>query len=90
MVQQLSRDDLAEASLVGDKTEALDADPRDVLADLSNRAHLRRDVLDKETTEGRVFSGTLSSAPMVVGFSLKGRRSFETKQPTGEVAIQTW
>ena len=77
-VLELCLDELAEASVVHHKTEARDADPLYVLGDLTNHAHLRREVFDKEATEGDL-SRTVCSASFAIGFSLNMWRPCETK-----------
>ena len=54
-IEELSLDELADASVVDDKTEAPNADPQGVLEDLSNHLRLHLDVFDKENVEGNLL-----------------------------------
>ena len=88
-VRKLSPDKHAEGSVVEDKTETPDVDPGGVLAGPTVTLNSVSKFSEKKPSK-EIFERTLSSAPMVMGFSLNGWRSFETEQPTGEVAIPTW
>ena len=79
----------AEGSVVEDKTETPDVDPRGVLAGPAiTLISISRFSAKRPSKE--IFVKTRSSASTVMVFSLKWWRSFGTEQPTGEVAIPTW
>ena len=88
-VRKLIPDKHAEGSVVEDKTETPDVDPRVVLTGPTiTLISISRFSAKRPSKE--IFVKTRSSASTVMGFSLKGWRSFWTEQPTGEVAIPTW